>query len=182
MIALPLFHVHGLGLGALGSLLNGAAVLLFRKFDASAIVEAFRTRGATVFMGVPTMYVRLLEHFEASRTPPGRSRRAASSRREAPRSGRRTSQAFRDATGHAILERYGMTETLFTLSNPYDGERRPGTVGLPVPGCEVRIVDDGGTRRRPGRDRRDRREERRPDDALSEPARGRRPRSATAGS
>ncbi len=143
-IALPLFHVHGLCLGAFGSLLTGATLLLFERFDAGAIVDAFRAGGATVFMGVPTMYVRLLDHL-------GRHPDAAAALRGARlfTSGSAALpaddfRAFADATGHAILERYGMSETLFTLSNPYVGERRPGTVGLPVPGCEVRIVDDGG--------------------------------------
>jgi acyl-CoA synthetase (AMP-forming)/AMP-acid ligase II len=149
-IALPLFHVHGLGLGVIGSLLNGATVLLFRKFDTPAIVEAFRTHGATVFMGVPTMYVRLLEHLRADpkaalALSKGRLFTSGSAPLRAA-----DFESFREATGHAVLERYGMTETLFTLSNPYDGERRPGSVGLPVPRCHARIVDDAGRDVGPG--------------------------------
>jgi malonyl-CoA/methylmalonyl-CoA synthetase len=93
-------------------------------------------------MGVPTMYVRLLEHLgknPAAAEPLSKARLFTSG--SAPLSAADFS-AFRDATGHAVLERYGMTETLFTLSNPYEGERRAGSVGPPVPGCEIRIADD----------------------------------------
>ncbi len=142
LIALPLFHVHGLGLGVIGSILSGATVLLEKKFDAGAVVEAFAGRRATVFMGVPTMYVRLLEHLEKSPAAAGAlSKARLFTSGSAPLSAADFS-AFRAATGHAVLERYGMTETLFTLSNPQEGERRPGSVGLPVPGCEIRVVDD----------------------------------------
>ncbi|MFI5179972.1 MAG: class I adenylate-forming enzyme family protein [Thermoanaerobaculia bacterium] len=142
VVALPLFHVHGLGLGVVGSLLSGATILLEEQFDAGAVVKAFEARRATVFMGVPTMYIRLLEHLEkvpaaADALSKGRLFTAGS----APLSTADLS-AFLAATGQTVLERYGMTETLFTLSNPYDGERRSGSVGRPVPGCEIRIVDD----------------------------------------
>jgi acyl-CoA synthetase (AMP-forming)/AMP-acid ligase II len=144
VVALPLFHIHGLGLGVLGPLLGGATVLLHERFDAARVVSAFGSDGATLFMGVPTMYVRLLE--ELRRDP---AAAAALSKARLFTSGSAPLSAadftaFREATGHAALERYGMTETFFTLSNPYDGERRPGSVGLPVPGCEIRIVDDEG--------------------------------------
>lgn len=144
-LALPLFHVHGLCLGIHGTLLHGMTALLFDRFEAGAVVDAFRTRGASIFMGVPTMYVRLLERIagrpdEASALSRGRLFTAGSAPLPAD-----DFRAFLRTTGHAILERYGMSETLFTLSNPFRGERRPGTVGLPVPGCEVRLAgDDGG--------------------------------------
>lgn len=142
LVALPLFHVHGLGLGLIGPLLSGATVLLEKRFDAGAVAEAFAGRRATVFMGVPTMYVRLLEHLEKSPADAlALSKARLFTSGSAPLSAADFS-AFRAATGHAVLERYGMTETLFTLSNPYEGERRPGSVGFPVPGCEVRVVDD----------------------------------------
>lgn len=144
VVALPLFHIHGLGLGVIGSLLHGATVLLFDSFDAARVVSAFDREGATVFMGVPTMYVRLLEEL---RRNPAAAKALATARLftsgSAPLSAA-DFRAFREATGHAVLERYGMTETFFTLSNPFDGERRPGSVGLPVPGCQIRIVDDEG--------------------------------------
>ena len=144
VLALPLFHVHGLCLGVLGTLLHGSTMLLESRFAAPRVVEAFERDGATVFMGVPTMYVRLLEHIKAH---PEAAAALAKARvfisGSAPLPGSDFA-LFREKTGHAILERYGMTETLFTLSNPYAGERRPGTVGLPAPGCAARIVDEGG--------------------------------------
>ena len=150
VIALPLFHVHGLGLGVLGPLLRGATVLLLPKFDPALVVEAFDACGGTVFMGVPTMYVRLLEHLAAAPAAASAlSRGRLFTSGSAPLSADDFA-AFRAATGHAVLERYGMTETFFTLSNPYFGERRPGSVGLPVPGSTIRIVDDEGRDVPPG--------------------------------
>jgi malonyl-CoA/methylmalonyl-CoA synthetase len=149
-LALPLFHVHGLCLGLLGSWLHGASVRLHDRFAAATVVRSFRDDGATVFMGVPTMYRLLIEHLE---TAPEEAPALASGRLFTSGSAAldpADAAAFASLTGHAILERYGMTETGFTLSNPYDGERRPGTVGRPVPGCDVRIVDDDGRPCAPG--------------------------------
>jgi malonyl-CoA/methylmalonyl-CoA synthetase len=144
-LSLPLFHVHGLCIGIHGALLHGMTLLLSARFDAGELVRLFAERGATVFMGVPTMYVRLLEHLgvhpEAGAAL-SRARLFTSGSAPLPAA---DFTAFERATGHRILERYGMTETLFTLSNPYGGERRPGTVGFPVGGCDVRIVDDAGS-------------------------------------
>jgi malonyl-CoA/methylmalonyl-CoA synthetase len=142
-LALPLFHVHGLGLGVHGALVNGMTTLLFERFEANQIVEAFERHGATLFQGVPTMYVKLLELLSRSREAAAalaRARLFTSGSSALPADDFRL---FEEATGHRILERYGMSETLFTLSNTYEG-RRPGTVGLPVPGCEIRIVDEAG--------------------------------------
>jgi acyl-CoA synthetase (AMP-forming)/AMP-acid ligase II len=142
-LALPLFHVHGLGLGVHGALVNGMTMLLFERFDASRIVEAFEREGATLFQGVPTMYVKLLELLAQN---PGAAEALARGRLFTSGSAALAADdflRFEELTGHRILERYGMSETLFTLSNPY-GDRRPGTVGLPVPGCEIRIVDEAG--------------------------------------
>jgi len=150
ILALPLFHVHGLCLGVLGALLQGAAILLLPRFDAASVVKAFAEDGATVFMGVPTMYARLLEYLRAD---PEAGRILGSGRLFTSGSAPLPADqfaAFREMTGHAILERYGMSETLFTLSNPYEGERRPGTVGLPVLGCSIRVVDDSGQDAPPG--------------------------------
>jgi acyl-CoA synthetase (AMP-forming)/AMP-acid ligase II len=144
VLALPLFHVHGLCLGVVGALLTGFTLLLEERFDATRVVEAFAREGATAFMGVPTMYVRLLEHLEAHPEGATALRRARLFTAGSAALPAADFRAFQEKTGHAILERYGMSETLFTLSNPYDGERRPGTVGLPVPGCEIRLVDDEG--------------------------------------
>jgi len=141
-LALPLFHVHGLAIGVHGALLHGMAMLLSSRFDAAEIVREFRESGATVFMGVPTMYVRLLEHLSThpdAKEALSRGRLFTSGSAPLPAA---DFEAFERATGRRILERYGMTETLFTLTNPHDGERRAGTVGRPVEGCEVRIVAD----------------------------------------
>ncbi len=148
-LALPLFHVHGLCLGIHAALLQAMTVLLFERFDAARIVEAFARGEATLFQGVPTMYVKLLELLD--RQPQGA---AALARARLFTSGSAALPAddfsrFEEMTGHRILERYGMSETLFTLSNPFE-DRRPGTVGLPIPGCEVRIVDDAGVEAAPG--------------------------------
>jgi malonyl-CoA/methylmalonyl-CoA synthetase len=144
VLALPLFHVHGLVLGVTGMLVNGLTLLLEARFDPTRVVEAFAGEGASVFMGVPTMYVRLLEHLDAHPDAAAALRRARLFTAGSAPLPAADFEAFQAKTGHAILERYGMSETLFTLSNPYDGERRPGTVGLPTPGCSVRIVDDEG--------------------------------------
>ena len=144
VVCLPLFHVHGLCIGVHGALLHGLTVLLFPRFDPAEVVDAFSRRGATVFMGVPTMYVRLLEYLGRTRDAAealGKARLFTSGSAALPAA---DFEAFERRTGHRILERYGMTETLFTLSNPYHGERRPGTVGLPVVGCDVRLVDEEG--------------------------------------
>ncbi len=121
---------------------NMEAVTRLWRFEPS-IVSAFADGDATVFQGVPTMYVRLLEHLAGR---PQDARALSKARLFTAGSAALSADdfaAFEDLTGHRILERYGMTETLFTLSNPYE-DRRPGTVGMPVPGCEVRIVDEGG--------------------------------------
>ena len=144
VLALPLFHVHGLVLGVAGMLVNGLTLLLEPRFDAARVVGAFAREGATVFMGVPTMYVRLLEHLDAHLGAAAALRGARLFTAGSAPLPAADFEAFRAKTGHAILERYGMSETLFTLSNPYDGERRPGTVGLATPGCSVRILDDEG--------------------------------------
>ncbi|MCM3877439.1 MAG: AMP-binding protein [Thermoanaerobaculia bacterium] len=150
VLALPLYHVHGLCLGVAGAFLTGFTLLLEERFEAARVVEAFANEGATAFMGVPTMYVRLLDHLGAhpeTAEPLRKARLFTAGSAPLPAA---DFAAFRERTGHAILERYGMTETLFTLSNPYEGERRPGTVGLPVPGCLMRLVDDEGRDAREG--------------------------------
>lgn len=145
-LMLPLFHVHGLCIGVHGALLRGTSILLHARFDPAALVDDVRARGATIFMGVPTMYRRLLEHLERH---PGDAAVLAGARLftsgSAPLPAADFAR-FRELTGHAILERYGMSETLITLSNPLVGERRPGSVGMPVPGCEIDIAADGELR------------------------------------
>ena len=133
---LPLFHVHGLFVALHTALLNASRILLHGKFDAGAVVRALPR--CTVFMGVPTYYVRLLSEPSFDRELCKHMRLFVSG--SAPLLAE-TFAEFRTRTGHAILERYGMTETGMNTSNPYDGERRAGTVGLPLPGVEVRVAD-----------------------------------------
>jgi malonyl-CoA/methylmalonyl-CoA synthetase len=137
---LPLFHVHGLFVACHCILMNGTAMRFHAKFDAARALEDFAR--STVFMGVPTFYTRLLAE-------PGLTREACSRMRlfvsgSAPLLAE-THVDFEARTGHRILERYGMTETGMLTSNPLAGDRRAGSVGPPLPGTEVRIVDDNGT-------------------------------------
>lgn len=141
--ALPLFHVHGLCLGLQGPLLAGARVALLERFSPASVVEAFAA-GGTVFMGVPTMYRRLIEHLEAH---PGDAQVLARGRLFCAGSAALSPSdfaAFERLTGHRILERYGMSETLITLGNPLRGAREPGTVGFPFEGTRIRVVDAAG--------------------------------------
>jgi len=137
--ALPLFHVHGLCVCLLGALSRGACTRLVPRFSPEAVVDGAR-RGATVFMSVPTMVHRLLAALDDD------GARALSSLRLVTCGSAALSadnlRAFEARTGLTILERYGMSETLITLSNPLVGERRPGAVGWPVPGTLIRVVDD----------------------------------------
>ncbi len=135
--ALPIYHVHGLFVALHGALLNGSTMLWHKSFDADAVLEDMAS--ATILMGVPTFYVRLAAH-------PGLTREAVARMRvfisgSAPLL-EATFAAFEAKTGHRILERYGMTEAGMICSNPYDGERIPGTVGFPLPGVEARIRDE----------------------------------------
>ncbi|MCH9687036.1 MAG: AMP-binding protein [Deltaproteobacteria bacterium] len=148
-LALPLFHVHGLCIGVHGGLLHGMCIRLHARFDPAAIVTDF-AQDATIFMGVPTMYGRMLEHLQAQ--PPAAAVLARGRLFTAGSAALRPAvlEHWEQLTGQRILERYGMSETLITLSNPRDGERRPGAVGHPVPGCEVQVVDDAGHPVAPG--------------------------------
>ncbi|RBP12841.1 malonyl-CoA/methylmalonyl-CoA synthetase [Roseiarcus fermentans] len=134
--ALPVFHTHGLFVAVNTALLAGATMIYQNRFDPDAVLAAMAD--ATALMGVPTFYTRLLDH-------PGLTRAVAAGMRlfvsgSAPLLAE-THAAWRERTGFAILERYGMTETNMITSNPYDGERRAGTVGLPLPGVGVRIAE-----------------------------------------
>jgi malonyl-CoA/methylmalonyl-CoA synthetase len=138
LLTLPLFHVHGLGVGINGSLCAGGAVLLRAGFD-PADVAAQCAGEATLFFGVPTMYQRLARSGEASAL--GQLRLLVSG--SAPLAAE-LAREIADAAGQMPLERYGMTETLMLAGNPYDGERRPGTVGFPFPGVELRLDPEHG--------------------------------------
>lgn len=145
--ALPIFHVHGLFVAIHGALINGSKMVWLAKFDPKAVLAAMPR--ATVFMGVPTLYVRLLAE-------PGLTRDAARNMRlfiagSAPLL-IETFKEWQERTGHTILERYGMSETIMLTSNPYaadarhggQDERRGGTVGFPLPGVGLRVVDGAG--------------------------------------
>lgn len=137
--ALPIFHAHGLFVACHCALLSGAKMIWLRKFDREDVIRELPR--ATVFMGVPTFYTRLLSGDDFCRAPVSHMRLFTSG--SAPLLAE-TFEEFRARTGHAILERYGMTETGMNTSNPYEGERRPGTVGFPLPGVEVRVMSDEG--------------------------------------
>lgn len=142
LAVLPLFHVHGLGNGVAGWLACGCRMRLVERFDASRIVAQFDAFQPTLFFGVPTMYVRLLELDADVAARIGRSVRLfVSGSAPLPAT---VLEAFREKFGQTILERYGMSETLMNISNPCAGERRAGTVGQPLPGVSVRIVDHSG--------------------------------------
>jgi malonyl-CoA/methylmalonyl-CoA synthetase len=142
LAVLPLFHVHGLGNGVCCWLASGCRMRLVARFEAERSLSLFEEFRPTLFFGVPTVYVRLLEWPEADARRRGETVRLfVSGSAPLPPA---VFEAFRQRFGHAILERYGMTETLMTLGNPYAGERRPGTVGRPFAGVEMRIVDDEG--------------------------------------
>jgi malonyl-CoA/methylmalonyl-CoA synthetase len=139
-LCLPLFHVHGLGVGLHGTLVTGASAVVLPRFAPEAVAAAVRNQRATMFFGVPTMYHRLagspyLGDLRALRL-------AVSGSAPLPADLHATVAA---GSGQRVLERYGMTETIMLVSNPYDGERRPGTVGFPLPGVSVRLAPrDGG--------------------------------------
>lgn len=139
LLALPLFHAHGLMVGMHGTLFKGASVILRRKFDAVDCLTILKNDPTiTLFFGVPTMYARLLAEAKRQGVPAYLPRLFVSG--SAPLS----PQLFEDFArtfGQTILERYGMTETIMNLTNPYVGERRAGTVGGPFPGQEARVVD-----------------------------------------
>ncbi|MEJ5988560.1 malonyl-CoA synthase [Ramlibacter sp. PS3R-8] len=140
--ALPIFHVHGLFVALHGALLNGSKMIWFGKFDPKKTIE--RMLDATVFMGVPTLYTRMLAESRLNKVVARNMRLFISG--SAPLL-LETFQAWQERTGHTILERYGMSETIMLTSNPYDardGERRGGTVGFPLPGVGVRVRDDQG--------------------------------------
>ncbi len=134
--ALPIFHVHGLFVANHCALTSGARILWHDRFDPAAVIRDFER--ATVFMGVPTYYVRLLQDSDLTRASCERMRLFVSG--SAPLLAE-THCAFEQRSGHRILERYGMSETGMITSNPLDGERRPGTVGTALPGAPVRVVD-----------------------------------------
>jgi malonyl-CoA/methylmalonyl-CoA synthetase len=138
VLALPLFHVHGLGVGLHGTLLCGASAVLVPRFDPDAVLDAGRAHDATLFFGVPTMYARLAASPRVAEL--AALRLCVSGSAPLPAS---LHDDLAARAGVRVLERYGMTETIMNVSNPYDGERRAGTVGFPLPGVEVRLDGAG---------------------------------------
>jgi malonyl-CoA/methylmalonyl-CoA synthetase len=134
--ALPIFHTHGLFVATNVTLLAGGSMIFLPSFDLREILRLLPE--ATAMMGVPTFYTRLLSHPAFTRELTRHVRLFVSG--SAPLSAQ-THREFEERTGHAILERYGMTETNMNTSNPYEGPRVPGSVGPPLPGVEIRIAD-----------------------------------------
>jgi malonyl-CoA/methylmalonyl-CoA synthetase len=148
-LMLPLFHVHGLCVGLHSWLASGCRLRLEERFDHQVASGQMLAFAPTLFFAVPTMYVRMVDWPEAVAREIGSRMRLFVSG-SAPLSSQ-VWEGFRARYGHGILERYGMSETLMIASNPYDGERRPGTVGMPLPGVELRIeADEAGASGRAG--------------------------------
>ncbi|SPE34803.1 AMP-dependent synthetase and ligase [Candidatus Sulfopaludibacter sp. SbA6] len=139
LLALPLFHVHALGNGLHCWLIAGCRMRLLPRFEHATAAATFLDFRPTLFFGVPTIYVRLLD------IPPEQAREIGGFMRlfvsGSAALAAQVLEEFRARFGHTILERYGMSETLMNISNPYVGERRPGSVGLPLPGVSVRLVE-----------------------------------------
>jgi malonyl-CoA/methylmalonyl-CoA synthetase len=139
LLALPLFHIHALGNGLHCWLASGCRMRLLERFDHRSAIDEFRDFRPTLFFGVPTIYVRLLDTPpEAAHEIGERMRLFVSGSAPLPV---QVFERFRELFNHTVLERYGMTETFMIMSNPYVGERRAGTVGFPLPGISVRIDD-----------------------------------------
>ncbi len=142
LCTLPLFHVHGLANAIHCWLMSGCHLCLTERFDHTQAAAWFDDYRPTVFFGVPAMFIRLLElPAPAARAIGERLRLAVSGSAPLPAE---IHEKFRQRYGSVILERYGMTETLMNVGNPYDGERRPGTIGLPFAHVSVRICDEAG--------------------------------------
>jgi malonyl-CoA/methylmalonyl-CoA synthetase len=133
-LCLPLFHMHGLGVGLHGSLITGAEAML-APFSPETVAAAI-DHGASMFFGVPTMYHRIAASGRVGSLSALRLAVSGSAPLPAP-----LHAAIREGSGQAVLERYGMTETVMLVSNPYEGQRRPGTVGFPLPGVELRLAE-----------------------------------------
>jgi len=142
LLALPLFHVHGLGNGLHCWLASGCRMRLLERFEHQKIAAEFLSFEPNLFFGVPAMYVRMLDtpSDQASRIGAGMRLFVSGSAALSPQ----IFDEFQSRFGHTILERYGMSETLMNISNPYRGERRPGSIGLPLPGVSVRLLDPDG--------------------------------------
>lgn len=154
---LPLHHTHGIVNALLCAMWAGARCEMLPKFDVERVWRRFVEGGITLFMAVPTIYVRLIAAWEAVSSDEQQEMSRACKRLRLMVSGSAALpvtvfRKWREISGHSLLERYGMTEIGMALANPIDGERRPGFVGIPLPGVEVRLVSDSGRRiKREGR-------------------------------
>jgi malonyl-CoA/methylmalonyl-CoA synthetase len=149
LLVLPLHHVHGLVNVVCCAIRAGACCEMLPRFDPERTWSRLASGDVTVFTAVPTIYRRLLASFDAAAPDVRRGRSAGAAKPRLMMSGSAalpvsTLERWREITGHVLLERYGMTEIGMGLSNPIDGQRRPGFVGTPLPGVEVRIVDAAG--------------------------------------
>lgn len=138
VLALPLFHMHGLGVGLHGTLSAGASAVLLNRFSVDGVLDAIDRFAGTMFFGVPTMYRRLADSEGVATLAELRLCVSGSAPLDA-----NLHRELQERAGVVVLERYGMTETLMNLSNPFDGERRPGSVGRPLPRVEVRLEPEG---------------------------------------
>jgi malonyl-CoA/methylmalonyl-CoA synthetase len=149
LLTLPLHHIHGIINGLGSALAVRATCEVLPAFDAEVVWDRLASGEVTVFTAVPTIYNRLIASWQAAPSALQRTRSEGARRLRLMMSGSaalpiQTLERWREITGHTLLERYGMTELGMALSNPYDGERRPGFVGHALPGVEVRLVDDEG--------------------------------------
>ena len=155
LLCLPLHHVHGIVNVVCCALWSGAVCEMLPRFDADAVWNRIGSGDLTLFMAVPTIYTKLIATWEAYTVQRQRQLSEAAGRMRLMVSGSAalpvsTLERWQQITGHTLLERYGMTEIGMALSNPYRGERIPGTVGRPLPGVEVRLVDESGAPVPPG--------------------------------
>jgi malonyl-CoA/methylmalonyl-CoA synthetase len=149
LLCLPLHHVHGIINVVSCALWSGAACEMLPRFDAKAVWERIASGELTLFMAVPTIYLKLIAEWEASSPERQKALSAGAAKLRLMVSGSAalpvsTLKRWKEITGHTLLERYGMTEMGMALSNSYRGERIPGTVGKPLPGIEVRLVNERG--------------------------------------
>ena len=139
LLALPLFHVHGLGNGLHCWLASGCRMRLLERFEHQTAADVFVEFRPTLFFGVPTVYVRLLGFAkDVAHEIGGFMRLFVSGSAPLPA---QVFEEFEALFGHRILERYGMSETIMNISNPYWGERRAGTIGFPLPGVSAKLMD-----------------------------------------
>ena len=137
--ALPMFHMHGLGAGLNGTFTAGASLVVVPRFEVQVVIDVIEEHRATMFFGVPTMYARFHEHQRLSGLASLRLTVSGSAPLDPS-----LFRAIAAGTGQAPIERYGMSETVMLTSNPLSGERKAGSVGLPLPGVDVRLGQDGG--------------------------------------